>query len=485
VVSDHKEMTGSARKWYVMAAVSMGVFLATIDGSIVNVALPTLMNELQAGFAVVQWVVLAYLLTVCTLLLGIGRWADIVGKKSIYLSGIAIFTLSSGLCGMMPNVYLLIACRVIQAVGAAMITALGMAIVTEAFSVQERGRAMGVIGMMVSIGVIAGPTLGGLILSVLSWHWIFFVNIPVGILGTILVFRFVPSNRPSGGEQFDFLGSVLWFATLLTFLLALTLGQTYGFSDSRALGLFAGAALLLGLFIRAEKGNAQPMIDLRMFANGMFSINLITGLLTFIASAGTVLLMPFYLENVLGYNPQTVGLLLAVVPLAVGVVAPIAGSLSDRFGTRPLTALGLLILMGGYAAVATLDLHTTAWGYVLRFLPLGVGAGLFQSPNNSAVMGSAPRSRLGVASGLLSITRTLGQTTGVAVMGAIWASRMAAKIGQPVTDLNAKISADIQVEAMNETSLVIVGMMAVALLLSLYNLYQDQILRKAQQSSSN
>src|SRR5512139_2468459 len=194
-----------SRKWYVLVAVSMGIFLATIDGSIVNVALPTLSREFDASFAVVEWVVLAYLLTLTALLLSFGRLADMLGKKPIYLAGFVIFTLGSVLCAIAPGIYWLIAFRILQAIGATAILALGMAIVTEAFPAEERGRALGITGAVVSIGIIIGPALGGLILAFLSWHWIFLVNLPVGIFGIWLVLRNVPFVQPPGGQRFDFI----------------------------------------------------------------------------------------------------------------------------------------------------------------------------------------------------------------------------------------------------------------------------------------
>ncbi|TLN28593.1 MFS transporter, partial [bacterium] len=198
-----------SKKWYVMAAVAMGVFLATIDGSIVNIALPTLVKALGEPLAVVEWVVLAYLLTVTTLMISMGRLADMIGKKPLYLIGFAGFTLGSALCGLSTSVGMLIAFRVFQAIGASMMMALGTAIVTEAFPVEERGKALGIVGMMVSIGVIAGPTIGGIILEHMTWNWLFFVNVPVGLIGIPMVLRFVPAIRPKGRQRFDYWGAIL------------------------------------------------------------------------------------------------------------------------------------------------------------------------------------------------------------------------------------------------------------------------------------
>lgn len=455
------------RKWYVMVAVAMGVFLATIDGSIVNVALPTLAIALETEFAWAEWVVLAYLLTVTSLMLGVGRLADMVGKKAIYQLGFVIFVLGSALCGVSPNVGWLIGFRVLQAVGAAMMMALGTAIVTEAFPTEERGKALGVVGLMVSLGIIAGPTLGGLILSSLSWRWIFYVNVPIGLAGIVLVGRYVPARKPQGGQRFDGMGAGLLFWGLLALLVALSLGQGVGFANGLVMGLLLMAAILMGVFIVVELRVSQPMLDLHLFRDALFSVNLLTGFLAFIVSSGTILLMPFYLQNVLGLPPASLGVVMGVVPLLVGLIAPFSGRLSDRVGSRILTTIGLGILLVGYGLVATLGLETSIVGYVLRFAPVGIGLGFFQSPNNSAIMGAAPRNRLGVASGLLSVTRTLGQTTGVALFGSVWASQMRSYTG--MADL-ALVPVAEQVRALHDVLHVGVGLVLVALLLSLWAL---------------
>jgi EmrB/QacA subfamily drug resistance transporter len=463
-----------SRKWYVMAAVAMGVFLATIDGSIVNVALPTLVREFGTEFAIVQWVVLAYLLTVTTLMLSVGRLSDMIGKKPLYAAGFVIFTLGSVLCGLAPTVYWLIGFRVLQAIGAAMLMALGMAIVTEAFPPSERGKALGISGSMVSVGIVIGPVLGGLLIGALSWHWIFFVNLPIGIVGTWMVIRFVRALRPVGEQHFDLPGALTLFVSLMALLLALTLGQRRGFSEPAVLALFAAWLLFLAAFIVIEWKSRQPMIDLSLFKNRLFDINLITGLIVFVCMAGTIILMPFYLENVLGYDPRSVGLLLAIVPIAVGITAPISGALSDRLGTRPLTVLGLLVLLGGFLAVSTLSTETSALGYVLRFLPIGIGIGIFSSPNNSAVMGAVPPTRLGIASGLLSVTRTLGQSAGIAALGALWASRVVYRAGDALPGGATNAPAAAQVAGLNDTFTVTVILVTLALMLAVWALVQER-----------
>jgi len=463
-----------SKKWYVLSAVGMGVFLATIDGSIVNVSLPTMERSFQTDFALVQWVVLAYLLTVTTLMLGIGRLADIYGKKPIYTTGFIVFTIGSVLCGLSPTIYLLIGSRVVQAVGAAMIMALGMAIVTEAFPRSERGRALGIMGTIVSIGITLGPTLGGFIIQNLSWHWIFFVNLPIGIIGTFMVTRFVPSFKPPGGQRFDYLGALTLCVSLLLLLVALTLGQRNGFSDPIVLIMIGSFIILLGAVIFIELRMEQPMIDLRLFRNSLFSVSLTSGFIIFICLSGSLILMPFYIQNVLGYDVQQTGLLMATVPVMLGIVAPISGSLSDRFGSRLITVVGLVVLAIGFLAVSSLDAETTTMGYILRFLPVGLGMGIFQSPNNSAIMGAAPRDRLGIASGMLAVTRTLGQTTGIAILGALWAGQVYKYAGGLVSEGATSAPIFAQVAALRDTFMIVSVMILFALLLSIWGLREER-----------
>lgn len=469
-----------SRKWKVMIAVSMGVFLATIDGSIVNIALPTLVRAFNTQFAVVQWVVLSYLLTIATLMLSVGRLADIIGKKPLYLLGFIVFTLGSILCGFAQTEYWLIGARVFQALGAAMMFGLGTAILTEAFPATERGKALGFIGSVVSIGIITGPVLGGFLIDAFSWHWIFFVNVPVGLAGSVMTYRFVPNIQIGRKQRFDFAGAATLFISLSAFLLALTIGQQRGFTDPLILSLFATWIIFLVIFIVIEIKVEHPLVDLSLFRKNLLSVNLITGFTTFVSIAGTILLMPFYLENALHYSPREVGMLLAVVPLMLGIVSPISGTLSDRFGTRPITVIGLAVLLGGYALLATLNLNTSAPGYILRFMPVGIGMAIFQSPNNSAIMGAAPAQRLGIVSGLLSLTRALGQTTGIALLGAIWAGRSAYYAHSSfVKGADAEAaSAAAQVLGLNDAFMIIVVMMGLALLLNAWALVKEGIRRR-------
>jgi EmrB/QacA subfamily drug resistance transporter len=312
--------------------------------------------------------------------------------------------------------------------------------------------------------------LGGLIIDVLSWHWMFFVNIPVGIVGILMIIRFVPDIKPAGNQKFDFLGAITLFLSLLLLLAALTVGQNLGFTDLRILSLFVIGIGCLALFLFVEKRAQQPMIDLSLFRQSLLSINLVTGFIIFVAISGVMILIPFYLENVLGYSTRQVGLLIAVLPISMGIIAPISGSFSDRFGTRIMAVIGLGVLLFGFALLTTLSIQTSAFNFILLYMPLGVGMGIFQSPNNSAIMGAAPPDKLGVVSGMLALNRTLGQTTGIAIVGAIWAG-LTIYYAQPAQIASATDALPTaQVAALQNSFMFITGLILLALGLALWAL---------------
>jgi EmrB/QacA subfamily drug resistance transporter len=473
------------QKWYVMVTVSVGILLATIDGSIVNVAMPTLVNFFDTSFATIQWVALAYLLTLATLTLLVGRIGDIVGKRRIYNAGFMAFTLASVVCAFAPTVGFLIAFRVVQAIGATMVLALGISILTESFPATERGKALGYIGTAVSIGVVTGPVVGGVLIEAFDWRAIFLVNLPVGIIGTFLAVRFVPDVPPVPGQKMDFWGAGLLSVGLLSLSLALTLGQSKGFADPVILALFALSIFAASVFVGVELRTRSPMIQLRLFQNPLLSVSVVSGFLVFAAVSATFFLLPFYLEGVLGYGVGQVGLLLGVGPLALGAVAPISGTLSDRIGVRSLTLGGLFVLTASYLAFQFLSTETRWWQYVLIAIPLGAGIGVFQSPNNSAIMGSIPREYSGVGGGLLNLTRLLGQITGVAVLGSIWASRVLALSSEPVPGNDASVAAPVvQVSSLHFTFAVAAALIGSAGLIGLWALRKERAGRAAARSAS-
>ncbi len=425
----------SVDKWRVMLGISLGVLMYTIDTSIVNIALPTLVKTFHTDFATVQWVGLSYVLVVTSLVLGAARLGDMLGKKPLYLGGLIVFTLSSLLCGLAPSIEVLIGARALQGLGAVMISALGAAIIVEVFPVTERGKALGVIGAVVSLGIALGPSVGGVLIGIAGWRSIFLVNLPIGVIASLVVSKYVPHTRKHQQQRFDFWGSVAISLVLVCFSLGMTEGQRYGFSSSLPLGLLVASAFGLVGFILLESRINQPMLDLSLFRSQTFSLSLLTGWLVFMTLGGSSIVIPFFLELVLHYPIAHVGILMAITPVIGGLVSPLAGNLTDRFGTRRIMLIGLVLMTIGCLALSTLNGQTHDLDYFLRVIPLGLGWGMFQSPNNSAILGAVPPQRLGIASGLLSLTRTLGQTTGLPLFAAIFA--MIALSGQNNGDLTA------------------------------------------------
>jgi EmrB/QacA subfamily drug resistance transporter len=473
------------RKWLVLATVSVGILLATIDGSIVNVAFPTIVEELDTSFNVIQWVSLGYLLTIATLTLGVGRLGDVVGKKMIYATGFSVFTIASAVCGLAPDVSWLIGFRVLQALGAVMILALGSAILIEAFPTSERGKALGWVMTAVSIGIITGPVLGGILISTFSWRAIFLVNIPVGIVGTWMALRYVSKTAPVPGQTFDFGGAVLMSVSLFSLSLALTVGQEAGFSSPGILLAFAVAIIAAAAFVFVELKVESPMLEIRLFKTPMLAVGVVSGVLVFVCLSATFILLPFYLAGVLGFDVLTMGLLLGVAPLMMGVVSPLSGTLSDRIGIRKLTLIGLSVIALTYFGFLTLGIDSTALHFALLAVPYGIGIGIFQSPNNSAIMGSVPPEYTGVAGGLLHLTRLLGQIVGIAVLGSIWAARVAAANGGVLPDGGASAADPLaQVAGLHTIFGIAAGIMVVAVIIGAWGLKKEKGVLTLQESPS-
>ncbi|MBI5522132.1 MAG: MFS transporter [Desulfarculus sp.] len=406
--------------------------MATIDVSIVNISLPTLVRSLDTDFPTAQWVALAYTLVITSLMLAAARLGDMLGVRKPYLLGLGLFTLGSLLCGLAPTAGWLIAFRAFQGLGAALMQALGVAIVTLTFPPSQRGRALGVVGGIVAIGLALGPPLGGLVIGLWGWRWVFLVNLPLGLVAWFLSVRFVPPTPPGAGEQrFDMAGACALMACLVCYSLGLTWGQIQGFDHALTLVLLAVALAALAGFVLLELRHPQPMVDLTLFKDPLFSLNLIMSLISFIQLGGVVV-VPFFLELAQGYTTMQAGLLMMTVPVGMGLVSPWAGWLSDRYGPRGISLLGLLLLSLGSYGMSTLHPEVSLWGYMLRATPIGLGMGLFQSPNNSAIMGRAPRHRVGQASGLVSLARTLGNTSGLPLMGAIFTHGVLSHLPSPL-----------------------------------------------------
>ncbi len=425
-------------KWGAMLAVGLSIFMSTLDMNIINVSLPTLVEQLNTDFTTIQWVIVIYVLVLTTMTLGFARLGDMFDKKKLFATGLILFTIASLLCALSPSIGWLIAFRGFQGIGAAMTQALGLAIITSAFPAHERGKAMGIVGTVVSVGLSSGPAIGGILIGLVGWRSIFLVNIPIGLIAVWAASRYVsPSEKHDAKQRFDFPGAFLLFVTLSCYALGMTMGQRNGFHVFSVQALLAAAFVFLIVFTFVELGSFHPMVDLRLFKIARFAVGLSMGFMVFIVISSQFLL-PFFFELVKGYSPQAVGILMIIVPASMGLISPLAGTLSDRFGTALISMFGLIVSLFGCLAISTLQETTTFFGCVLRLIPFGLGMGFFQSPNNSAVMGAVPKKRLGIASGLLTLSRTLGHTSGIPISGVIFTAMVTASLnGSTLPDLNS------------------------------------------------
>mgnify|MGYP005837454389 CR=1 FL=1 len=418
IIEKFKEQSGYP--WVVFAIVALGTFMATLDSSIVNVALPTISRELNASLTVLQWVVTIYLLTISSILPIFGKLGDTWGPKKVYIYGFLVFILGSALCGLATNVTFLIASRVAQGIGAAMMMANNMGIVTAAFPSEHRGRALGSMGAVVAAGSLTGPSLGGFLVTNFGWASIFFINIPIGILGFFLGFYLLKHDLVKAKKGFDFQGALLFATSIVCLLLALSEGNQWGWNSWPVGLLFLGSLLIFLLFIVNEIKVKDPVIDLTLFRNPFFTAGILAALLSYLLLFFTIILMPFYLDNILGYSPVKTGLMMTPIPLALALVAPLSGWLSDRIGPVALTCGGMVVMGLGLAALGNLSLQSSQLEIVLKLFFFGTGIALFNSPNNSALLGSVSRDKLGIVGGLLATMRNVGMLMGIALSVAVF-----------------------------------------------------------------
>jgi EmrB/QacA subfamily drug resistance transporter len=440
-------------RWWTWMAIAIGVFMATLDSSIVNISLPNIARSLHSDLPSTQWVVLAYMLGISGILLPLGRLSDLWGRRKVYVGGMIIFTVGSFLCGVSHSVGMLIVMRALQAVGAAGLMSSGTAVTAEVFQT-DRGKALGLTGSVVSIGAMLGPSLGGWIVQAGGWPWIFWVNVPVGILATFFAWKMLePYDTPHLGDQsFDFWGAFLSMVALLSLMLLLTYGLGMPWYDPSNMVLFVTFLGTTWAFIKYEKGTPHPMVAFELFRERLLTNACVASFLAFIGITFIFFLMPFYLQLLRGLSPWASGWILMTSSLALFIFSPLSGSLSDRIGSRNLAIVGMLISALGLWLIATFGIQTTLPKIVLGLFLVGMGNGLFQPPNNNQMLGAVPPHALGLVGGMLAIVRTLGMTAAVALVGFIYsynhaelsdpqgflhAFRMVFILGTVVTVLNA------------------------------------------------
>jgi len=406
--------------WFAVAAVCIGALMGQLDASIVTVALPSLQRSFHSSIGSVTWVGLSYLVVLVATVTAFGRFADMWGRKLLYVYGFVIFIVASALCGLAPDLAALCGFRAVQAIGAAMLQANSLAIIVLVVPNRSLGRAVGLQGAAQAIGLALGPSVGGLLLSAGGWRLIFLVNVPLGIFGAVAAIALVPrSQNLQHRAAFDWKGLSLFVPAVVALLTAISFGATEGWGSPVIVGLFVAAGSLSGWFVRHERADDQPMLDLGLFRNRRFSAGIASGIGSYLVMFGVLLLIPFYLSRGLGFSAARAGGELMALPVAFGLVAPLAGKLADRTGGRPLAVSGMAFVGGGLLTLGLLRPGTT--GLLLLLATIGAGLGLFTSPNNAAIMGATPPQQAGMASGILNMSRGLGTALGLALTGLVFA----------------------------------------------------------------
>lgn len=408
-------------KYLLFAVGAIGTFMATLDGSILNVALPTISADFSVAIDQIAWVAIAYSLTLISLMLVFGVWVDKKGYYFAYRFGYVLFIIGSTMCAFSSTFEFLIFSRIIQAIGTAMFAAIGPGMVATVFGEKERGKGIGMMVMMVAGGFMVGPPLGGFLLHYFHWPALFMINIPIGCIGlimTFIFFRHLP--KPVLDRKLRIKGAVAISIALLTTTLSMSEINSYPLSDIHIWGLGVVALLMYALFFYFESKPESAMIGLQIFRNKQFTSSLGAMLFMFLALSGISILIPFYLENIKGYAPSEVGIFLIIFPVMMFIFAPISGRISDKIGYQFLTISGLLILIFGMFFMSNLTVDSSQKFIIISFLLLGMGVGIFNTPNSSAFMGSVTEEFRAVTSSILGTTRNIGMSVGVALSTALF-----------------------------------------------------------------
>ena len=414
-------MMMNRRRWVILN-ISIGVYMSTLDASIVNISLPTMIRSLNTNLTAVAWVVMAYLIAITGCLLLMGRLSDLFGQRKIYLLGFLTFTVGSALCGLSPTIYFLIGSRMLQGLGASALMANGPAILTTAFPEEERGKVLGIAGSVVSAGFLTGPILGGFLVEHLGWRSVFFINLPIGAIGIYLSSKVLEKVVPEGKARVDFWGALLLFFFVTSLLLLLN-RMAQG-SDPLLWGWLFSSLLCFSLFIIVELRSPFPLMDLNLFRRRLFVSSLGTSFLSFWMNAAHTFVIPFFLQNILEFSPSKVGMLIFPVALTVMVMAPFCGRFSDRVGARIPATIGLTLTSLTVFSFTLLKQGVSDFDILWRQVVLGIGISLFNPANNSAIIGSLPRERVGLASSFLALSRNLGMVIGVAFAEMVIAFRL-------------------------------------------------------------
>jgi EmrB/QacA subfamily drug resistance transporter len=409
--------------------IALAAFMGSLDVTIVNISLPTISRYFDVGTGMVSWIVLAYLLVMSSFLLAFGKIGDLKGFKRVFLAGFAVFVTGSFLCAVAPSIKLLIAFRMLQALGAAMLTAIGPAMVTVFLPPEIRGKALGIVATFASLGIAMGPPIGGLLTTFLSWRWIFFINIPVGIVAILIGRTVLPEAGPRPGPsdqkaRFDLLGAALIFLALFGLIFGMNMGGELGWTSPAITGSLIGSLFLAVVFVLRESRFSEPLVDLKLFKNPSFTYANGAVLLVMLVYGGAVFLFPFYLEYVKGLGTDVAGLILMVPSIATIIVAPRAGALSDRIGSRKICVAATIMCVAGFYLLSFLDANSSRAFIFVALVILGLSLGMFLPPNSNLVMAQSPAEKCGIASSLMMTARMVGTVIGIAAFETVFSARV-------------------------------------------------------------
>lgn len=407
-------------KWRIFLVVATGVFMSTLDSSMVNIALPTIMQEFNSSLRNTEWVVMIYLLTITSSLLFWGHLSDRFGRGRIYPTGMLTFGLGSLACAYAINLPWLIGARLFQALGAAMMMSTGPAIIKETFPPEQLGRGLGLIGVAVSLGLMSGPTLGGFLIEYYSWRALFFITVPFGFAFAILGKSLLPTNSKVQSQKIDWAGGLMWTVSLTFAALGITHAVTPDWSTLFLIIIFLAGFIALLLFIGIETVTPHPLLPLRFFANRFFCMSITSAILSFMTLFAVIILIPFYLDRVLNLPTSQIGIIMMAIPSTLFIVAPIAGWLSDHTDPRIIATIGLLISTSGLFLLTGLTASTTPFEVAIKLALLGCGQAIFLSPNSSSVLGRVKKEQGGTAASLLATARNLGMLLGIAQAGLVF-----------------------------------------------------------------
>ncbi len=421
-------------RWIILVNVVLATFMATLDSSIVNVALPVMSQKMHVSMGEIEWVVTSFLITVAATILIFGRLGDIIGKTKVFKFGLILFTFGSLLCGFTDSLPILVLARVVQGIGAAATMATSQGIITHVFPPNERGRALGTIGTFVALGAMVGPPLGGLVVSAVSWKYIFLINVPIGIIVFLMTTKIFPKSSEAKDEKMDGKGAILFTITMIALFVAIGQGQNTGYNNPLIIAAFILSIITFILFVIVEKKIELPLLNLNIFKSSLFSISIICAFIAFIAISASNIILPFYFQDAKSLSPAVTGLLMMVSPIVLAVVAPLSGYLSDKIGSLILTLFGLILTSVGLLLIATLNEKSPLLFLMVFIVIMTIGNGMFQSPNTSLIMSTVSKDKLGIAGSVNALVRNVGMATGTSLATLLLYNRMSHKIGYRVID---------------------------------------------------